>query len=157
MPHPARYNWRTGHPILDGLLSVWQEYRLQSRLPRWSEIRDQIAPEVHAHLILLENQRGMRPPVCTQIGPTAAQLLGLPPNFTGTAWTDADRPHRIAPLTQSIARGKLPIRHCLSAAPGCPTLLQAIGVPLAPEPDGNGDVREWGVDEGTVLIVVALE
>jgi hypothetical protein len=154
MPHPARYNWRTGHPVLDGLLSVWQEYRLQSRPPRWSEIRDHIAPEVHAHLILLENQRGMRPPVCIRIGPTAAQLLGLPPNFTGAAWTDESRPHRIAPLTRTVARRKLAVRGQLTPGPDCPTILQAIGAPCAAEPDGD-DVVEPAGDERTVVIVVA--
>jgi hypothetical protein len=136
MPHPARYNWRTGHSVLDGLLSVWQEYRLQSRPPRWSEIRDQIAPEIHAHLILLQYQGGTRPPLCTWIGPTAAQLLGLPPNFTGTTWTDESRPHRIASLSRTVARRKLAVRGQLTPGPDTPTTLTAVGMPLVAEADG---------------------
>jgi hypothetical protein len=149
MPHSARYNWRTGHPVLDGLLSVWQEYRLQSRPPRWSEIRDHIAPEIHAHLILLQYQGGTRPPLCTWIGPTAAQLLGLSPNFTGTAWTDETRPYRIAPLTRTVARRKFAVRGNLSAAPTCPTILHAVGAPLAAEADAVE------ASDGAVVMAVA--
>jgi hypothetical protein len=149
MPQSPRYNWLTGHPILDALLSIWQEYRLQARPARWSEIRDHISPDVHASLIMLRYQGGMRPPTCTMIGPTAAQLLGLPPNFSGTDWADQSRPHKIATLTRTVARRKLPTRGQLTPGPNSPTTLAAVGMPLAPEADGTA------ADDGIVIMSVA--
>jgi hypothetical protein len=142
LPYPVQTNypsdhWLTGHPALDPLLTLWRENWRNDRPPRWSEISEHLTIPGGIHFIMACDHGGMRQPSCALIHPTAATLLGLPPNFTGTDWSDQTRPHRIATLIRTIARGQRAAQGSLSPGPGSHHLksfLLAVGVPLAPEP-----------------------
>lgn len=89
---------------------------------------------------MAQDRGGIRQPSCILIHPTAATLLGLPPTFTGTDWSDQTHPHKIAPLIRTIARGQRAARGSITPGPGdhhSKCLLVAVGVPLAPEPSST--------------------
>jgi hypothetical protein len=145
LPNPAQTNypsdhWLTGHPALDPLLTLWRENWRNDRPPRWSEIHEHLTIPGGIPFILAQDRGGIRQPSCTLIHPTAATLLGLPPNFTGTDWSDQTHLHKIAPLIRTIARGQRAARGPVTPGPGdhqpkC--FLVAVGVPLAPEPEST--------------------
>ncbi|UEM21948.1 hypothetical protein JL100_004055 [Skermanella mucosa] len=131
----------TGNPGLDDLLTLWRRRQNwhEQRPPRWSELRDDLYDGICLRMALVLHREGMRPPVCLEIFPVAAGILGLPWDFRGTRWPDPPQLRALAGLARRAARsrqaatGRLPLD--ARSPPGVADHILAAAVPLALEAD----------------------
>jgi hypothetical protein len=145
---PPQCDWHTRNRTLDALLKLWRREQRpdERRQPRWSEIAGSIRAPLNGHLVLVGHNLGLRAPFCVAIQPVAASLLGLPPDFQGTAWAGEEQARVIGSLALTAGLGQGAISDTMTAvvgagapgavpvAAGAPRQLAALAVPLAPEP-----------------------
>ena len=132
--HPPRLF--TGHPTLDGMLSVWHGAVTPAGPPRWEDLADKIWHPWSTSLLLVEIRGPKKPVQSVEAFPVASGLLGLPLFFRGDLPMDNPHAAEVAELARQVAETRRMIPRILPAmaASGGGKAFQplAIGVPLAP-------------------------
>src|SRR5688572_21950504 len=92
--------------MLDTILNVWYGACTRSGPPRWRDMQKLILHPWMMHLVLVECRDPAQPARCAMLLPLAANLLGLPRDFSGefpqgNPWTT-----RLGQLTRAVSRNR---------------------------------------------------
>jgi hypothetical protein len=127
----------TGHPTLDGMLSVWHGAVTSAGPPRWEDLADKIWQPWSTSLLLVESCGPAKPLRGVEAFPVATTLLGLPLFFRGALPMDTPQMAELAEMARLVSETRLMIPRILPAtthADGTAVQPLVAGVPLAPVP-----------------------
>ena len=105
----------TGHPTLDGMLTVWHGAVTRAGPPSWKDLADKIWHPWSTSLLLVESRGDGKPLQSVEAFPVATTLLGLPLFFKGALPMDTPQMTELAEMARQVTELRLMIPRILPA------------------------------------------